>query len=74
MTRWTSAMTLRGTVGRLRRAQGCGFIVRPGGVEYFFDRRVLRGASFEELRPGQAVTFLEVIDIGPPRARRVFVE
>jgi ribosome-associated translation inhibitor RaiA/cold shock CspA family protein len=56
----------------VRLADGFGFIRSAGGDEYYFGRDNLHGATFEQLRTGQAVHFLG--DGGgteTPRALRV---
>ncbi len=47
----------KGTMGRLIRGRGFGFIRRDGGYELFFQRRELRGVSYDSLREGQRVEF-----------------
>ena len=46
-----------GTITRLVRDKGFGFIRDSAGREYFFHRSSLRGGSFETLREGQTGDF-----------------
>lgn len=48
---------MNGTVKRLLKDKGFGFIATEEGTEYFFHRSEVRGSSFEGLREGTAVTF-----------------
>jgi CspA family cold shock protein len=63
----------RGTIKRTTD-KGYGFISTPDGTEYFFHHSACNGTRFEELSPGQAVTF--TIGQGPkgPRAENVRAE
>ena len=55
-----------GTVKKLVRERGFGFIQGQDGVETFFHRSALQGAGFDALTEGQAVTFdVERGDKGP---------
>lgn len=60
-----------GTIKRLVRDKGFGFISVDSGAEYFFHRSACTGAAFDDLREGQSVTF----DVGQgpkgPRAENV---
>jgi CspA family cold shock protein len=47
----------RGTVKRLVRERGFGFILGEDGVEVFFHRSALQGEAFDALAEGQAVEF-----------------
>lgn len=62
---------MNGTITRLVRDNGFGFIAADRGVEYFFDRSACTGDAFDQLGEGQAVSF----DIGEgpkgPRAENV---
>jgi CspA family cold shock protein len=49
--------TMKGTVKRLVSDKGFGFIAAEDGNEYFFHQSACTGASFQDLREGQAVTF-----------------
>ena len=46
-----------GTVKRLVRERGFGFILGQDGVELFFHRSSLPGEAFDRLAEGQAVEF-----------------
>jgi CspA family cold shock protein len=63
----------RGTVKRTTD-KGFGFIATPDGTEYFFHHSACSGTRFEDLSPGQAVTF--TVGQGPkgPRAENVKAE
>ena len=58
-----------GTIKRLVRERGFGFIQGHDGVELFFHRSALQGEAFDTLSEGQAVTFdVEKGDKGPRAA------
>jgi CspA family cold shock protein len=58
-----------GTIKRLVRDRGFGFILGPEGVELFFHRSALAGEGFDTLAEGQAVEFdVERGDKGPRAA------
>lgn len=65
---------VKGTIKRLVREKGFGFIGAEGGVEHFFHRSACTGDTFDQLREGQSVSF----DIGEgpkgPRAENVRTE
>ncbi|PYR53581.1 MAG: cold-shock protein [Acidobacteria bacterium] len=42
-----------GTIKRLAREKGFGFIRDEGGQEWFFHRSSVQGGSFEDLEEGQ---------------------
>jgi len=46
-----------GTVKKLVRERGFGFIQRQDGVELFFHKSAFQGGGFETLTEGQAVEF-----------------
>jgi len=59
----------KGTVKRLVRERGFGFILGEDGVELFFHRSALPGTGFDALAEGQAVEFdVERGDKGPRAA------
>ena len=62
-----------GTVKRLVRERGFGFILGQDGVEIFFHRSALQGDAFDNLAEGQAVEF--DVERGPkgPRAANMRV-
>ena len=58
-----------GTVKKLVRERGFGFILGSDGVETFFHRSALQGEGFDTLAEGQAVEFdVEKGDKGPRAA------
>jgi CspA family cold shock protein len=58
-----------GTVKKLVRDRGFGFIQGSDGVELFFHRSALQGEGFNALAEGQAVEFdIEKGDKGPRAA------
>ncbi|RPI08073.1 MAG: cold shock domain-containing protein [Zetaproteobacteria bacterium] len=58
-----------GTVKKLVRERGFGFIQGSDGVELFFHRSALQGEGFDALAEGQAVEFdVEKGDKGPRAA------
>ena len=59
-----------GTIKRLVRDRGFGFIRDDGGQEWFFHRSSVEG-SFESLNEGQRVTFDEEPSAKGPRAGHV---
>jgi cold shock protein len=63
--------TTQGTIKRLVRDKGFGFIAAGGDEEYFFHQSACTGKRFDELREGQSVTF--EVGRGPkgPRAENV---
>jgi CspA family cold shock protein len=62
---------MNGTIKRLVKDKGFGFIAADRGVEYFFHRSACTGNTFDQLGEGQAVSF----DVGEgpkgPRAENV---
>ncbi len=62
-----------GTIKRLVRERGFGFILGQDGTELFFHRSALEGEGFDALTEGQAVEF--EVERGPkgPRAARMKV-
>lgn len=63
----------RGTIKRLVRERGFGFITGEDGTEYFFHRSAIQG-DFDSLRQEQRVSFQ--VESGPrgPRASSVRIE
>ena len=58
-----------GTIKRLVRDRGFGFILGQDGTELFFHRSALQGQGFDALAEGQAVEFdVERGDKGPRAA------
>jgi CspA family cold shock protein len=62
----------QGRIVRLVPQKSFGF-VRAGEVEFFFHRNAVEGTSFDELREGQTVSFIEGNGDRGPRAERVRV-
>jgi CspA family cold shock protein len=61
--------TMNGTVKRVVRDKGFGFVASDRGDEYFFHRSSC--ANFDDLREGQAVTFDAGQGPKGPRAENV---
>ena len=59
-----------GTIKRIARDKGFGFIRDAGGQEYFFHRSSVQG-SFDALSEGQRVSFDEEASSKGPRATNV---
>ena len=59
-----------GTIKRIQREKGFGFIRDASGQELFFHRSAVQG-SFEDLSEGQRVTFDEEQSEKGPRAGNV---
>jgi len=61
----------KGTIRRLMRDRGYGFIATEDGKDIFFHRTALRGLRFDSLKEGQSVEF--EVETGPkgPRAADV---
>ena len=57
-----------GTVKKLVRERGFGFILGSDGVETFFHRSALSGEGFDTLAEGQAVEFDVESGVKGPRA------
>lgn len=60
-----------GTIKRLVRDRGFGFIRDDGGQEWFFHRSAVQIPSFEELNEGQRVAFDEEPSAKGPRAGNI---
>ena len=60
----------RGTIKRLVRNSGFGFIRDDAGQEWFFPKRSVEG-GFEQLNEGQRVSFDEEPSVTGPRADNV---
>lgn len=63
-----------GTIKRLVRDRGFGFIRDDGGKEWFFHRSGVRTEAFEQLAEGQRVSFDEEQSAKGPRAIDVHAE
>ncbi len=63
---------MNGTIKKVTRERGFGFITGEDGADYFFHQSELRGGlKFEELREGQRVTFETAESSKGPRAADV---
>lgn len=60
-----------GTIKRLVRDRGFGFIRDDGGQEFFFHRSAVRDVAFEQLNEGQRVLFEEEPSGKGPRANNI---
>ena len=60
-----------GTIKRLVRDRGLGFIRDEGGQEWFFHRSAVTAGSFEQLNEGQRVSFDEEPSAKGPRAGNI---
>jgi CspA family cold shock protein len=57
-----------GTIKRLVRDRGFGFIRDDNGQEWFFHRSAVRDSGFDQLNEGQRVSFEEEPSAKGPRA------
>jgi len=63
---------VKGTISRLLRDRGYGFIRAGDGKALFFYRNQLRGVAFDSLKVGQEVEFEAGVDrVGRPAAVNV---
>jgi CspA family cold shock protein len=60
--------TMNGTIKRLVRDKGFGFVAAQDGSEYFFHQSACAGMRFDDLHEGQAVTFQKGQGPKGPRA------
>lgn len=60
-----------GTIKRLVRDRGFGFIRDDGGQEWFFHRSSVKTGTFEQLNEGQRVSFDEEPSAKGPRAGNI---
>ncbi len=63
-----------GTIKRLVRDRGFGFIRDDGGQEWFFHRSAVAQGAFDNLAEGQRVQFDEEASAKGPRAGNVRAE
>jgi cold shock protein len=70
----TAMAVMQGTIKRLVRDKGFGFIATGGDQEFFFHSSACSGARFDDLREGQAVSFEEGRGPKGPRAENVRAE
>lgn len=61
----------RGTIKRLIRDKGFGFVAAEDGREYFFHQASCVDGSFDQMREGQALTFDAGQGPKGPRAENV---
>lgn len=66
-------MAMSGTIKRLVRDKGFGFITAGDGTEYFFHRSACTQTPFTDLREGQTVTFDQGEGPKGPRGENVRV-
>jgi cold shock protein len=64
---------MNGTIKRLVRDKGFGFVAASDGTEYFFHQSACVDGGFDQLREGQAVTFKKGQGPKGPRAEDVRV-
>lgn len=62
---------MNGSIRRLVRERGFGFIVDEDGKEYFFHSSALISARYDDLQEGQRVTFNDAQTNKGPRAENV---
>jgi CspA family cold shock protein len=60
-----------GTIKRLVKDRGFGFIRDDGGQEWFFHRTAVTGVEFERLDEGERVSFDEEPSAKGPRAGNI---
>lgn len=63
-----------GTIKRLVKDRGFGFIRDDGGQEWFFHRTAVEAGEFEQLNEGQRVSFDEEPSQKGPRAGKIRAE
>jgi CspA family cold shock protein len=62
---------INGTVKRLVSDKGFGFVMAEDGTEYFFHQSALADGQFDQLREGQALTFVKGQGPKGPRAENL---
>lgn len=62
-----------GRVLRLSREEGIGFIAGPDGTEHYFSRENVVSPSFEQLKEGDEVKFIEEIAGEGAQAKRISI-
>ena len=65
--------SVSGTVKRLVSDKGFGFVAASDGNEYFFHQSACMDIQFDQLREGQAVTFMTGQGPKGPRAENIKV-
>ena len=77
-TTWSDSTEVQhvanGTIKRLVRDRGFGFIRDDGGQEWFFHRSSVEAGAFEQLNEGQRVSFDEEPSQKGPRAGNIRAE
>ena len=63
-----------GTIKRLVRDRGFGFVRDETGREWFFHRSAVAGGAFDQLNEGQRVSFEEEPSNKGPRAGNIRAE
>jgi len=71
MARGGNGDVANGTIKRLVRDRGFGFIRDDGGQEWFFHRSSVTSGAFEQLNEGQRVSFDEEPSAKGPRAGNI---
>ena len=64
---------MTGTIKRIVKEKGFGFIKGDGPTEYFFHHSALKNAKMEDLREGVEVTFEDNEGSKGPRAEDIYV-
>ena len=62
---------ISGTIKRIVRDKGFGFVAAGDGTEYFFHNSACAGCRFDDLREGQSVTFEKGQGPKGPRAENL---
>lgn len=65
------AFEQQGHVARISHQEGFGFIAGPDGTELYFHRDNVVNPSFDRLKAGDEVRFLEDFDSSRPQAKRI---
>jgi ribosomal subunit interface protein len=60
-----------GHVARISHKEGFGFIADQDGAELYFHRENVISPSFDKLKEGDEVKFVEEVDAGRPQAKRI---
>lgn len=64
---------MQGTVKKIIKDKGFGFIADSNNVEYFFHNSALKNIKFNDLKEGQEVTFEESENAKGMRADDIYV-
>lgn len=65
---------MNGTIKRVVKDKGFGFIRDAKGIEYFFHSSAVKNASFDEVVEGRTCTFEDAQGPKGPRAEDVYLE